>query len=125
MSHHHHHYREPEKNELKAPESTSKPILPMFEKTDLSILSIIKQFLSPTGQKIVDLLISISGGNDLNDIPLDIPGLISQLNIKGENNPLPELITSLMNAMAGENKGALNPVLLNALMTMSNRKKEN
>ncbi len=120
----HHHRREPEKIESKAPEPVSKPRFPILGKNDLLILSIIKQFLTPPGQKIVDILISINGVNDLNDLSLDIPELISQLNIKGENNPLAELITALMGPMAGENKVMSNPVLLNTLTTMLNNKNE-
>jgi hypothetical protein len=124
MSHHHHRRYELEKNEPKSPESISKALFPALDKNDRLILTIARQLLSPPVQKIIDILIGISDGNDLKDVPFDIPGLIAQLNNQGENNPLPELISTLMNSLSGENKGSLNPMLINSLLTMLNGKKE-
>lgn len=125
MSHHRRHYLEV--NEKGDPEELPpalESIEPVFEKNDLMYLSLIKPLLSPIGQKSVAVFIDAGDPEQKGSQP-DLLGLISQLNLKGENNPLKELLPILLSGMAGENKGGVNPVLLNTLMTMLSNRPEN
>lgn len=100
MSHHHRHQYQPGEPQLEEP--VSKSMTPLFDKNDLTFLALIKPLLSPNGQKIVDLAL-IFGGISFQDNPLDIPGLLSQLNLSGDNNNAKELLMSLLNTMNNSN----------------------
>lgn len=115
---HHHRYRSEVQEQIKQPiiESEVKPDLPIFDKSDLTFLSMIKPLLSPTAQKGLASFFESCGVEFLDNQP-DLLGL---LNFKTENNPLKDLLPILMNGMSGENKGTLNPLLLNTLFSMLN-----
>jgi hypothetical protein len=116
MSHHHHRHRN-ETGEYTNPESMSKSMFPLFEKNDLAFLSLIKPLLSPNGQKIVDLVLIFNGGPAPENQP-DLMGLLSQLNMPGDNNNAKELLMNLLNSMNNlnpENKSNPNLAMLASL----------
>jgi hypothetical protein len=130
MSHHHH-----SRNEsagLKMAEPIPKPSFPklnfpLFEKNDLSFISLIKPLLSPNGQKLVDLVLILNGfnGGASPDNPPDLLGLLSQLNISGENNSIKELLGNLLNATNNpENKTNPNTAMLTSLLSALNQKEK-
>lgn len=122
MSHHHQKHYEPAGQ--KPAEPLPKPMIPLFEKNDLTFLALIKPLLSPNGQNLVDLIL-ILGGSAFQDNPLDIPGLLSQLNLPGDNNSTKELLFTLLNSINNqENKTNPNLAMLNVLLNSLNQKEK-
>ncbi len=125
MSHHHHRHSDKNQNKDSKPvESGVRPVLPLVNNSDIPLLSLIKPLLSPSGQKIVDLLIALSGNGDTKNVSLDIQALLSQSSGLAENDSLKELLNTLSNGTGSGNNGGINPVLINTLLTLLNNKKE-
>lgn len=125
MSHHHHHRNE--SAGIKTAEPISKPSFPklnfpLFEKNDLSFLALVKPLLSPNGQKLVDLILVLNGGFSP-DNPPDLLGLLSRLNLPGENNSAKELLMNLFNNTNNqENETNPNMAMLASLLSSLNQK---
>lgn len=122
MSHHHHRHRnEPDRN--RAVENPSRSILPLFSKNDLDFLAAIKPLLSPSGQKLVDLVLVFSGAT-VPENPPDLTGLLSQLNLPGDNNNLKELLMNLLNSANNPENKTNNPnlAMLSSLLNSMNQK---
>lgn len=121
---HHRHRRRNEPEWTKTADNPLKSILPSFSKNDLDFLAAIKPLLSPSGQKLVDLVLVFSGAT-VPENPPDLTDLLSQLNLPGDNNNLKELLVNLLNtANNPENKTSSNPnlAMLTTLLSTMNQK---
>lgn len=118
---HHHHRQQTEPAGLKTVEPIFKPGIPLFEKNDLTFLSLIKPLLSPNGQKLVDLILIFNGDSLQESLP-DLTSLLSQLNINGENNSIKELLQNLLSSTNNqENKTNPNLAMLSSLINSINQ----
>jgi hypothetical protein len=118
----HHHRQRYESTAPRPAEPVSKPLIPFFEKNDLAFLALIKPLLSSNAQKIVDLVL-IFGGGSFQESPHDLTGLLSQLNISGETNPVRDLLFNLVNSMNNqETKTNPNLAMLTTLLNSLNQK---